>query len=79
MWFVRSFLEGVRNCYEIGVNVSVKYLIRVVFMYGNYDVRNELFGFDFYLGLNKWDSVKLEFFEGIVFKEIIYFVLMDML
>ncbi|CAF2097597.1 unnamed protein product [Brassica rapa] len=79
MWFVRSFPEGVRNCYEIGVNVSAKYLIRAAFMYGNYDARNELPGFDLHLGPNKWDSVKLESSEGTVSKEIIYSVLTDTL
>ncbi|KAF3517164.1 hypothetical protein DY000_02059949 [Brassica cretica] len=79
MWSVRSFPEGVRNCYEIGVNVSAKYLIRAAFMYGNYDARNELPGFDLHLGPNKWDSVKLESSEGTVSKEIIYVVLADTL
>lgn len=79
MWSVRSFPEGVRNCYEIGVNVSAKYLIRAAFMYGNYDARNELPGFDLHLGPNKWESVKLESSEGTVSKEIIYSVLTDTL
>ncbi|KAF8051032.1 hypothetical protein N665_1813s0001 [Sinapis alba] len=79
MWSVRSFPEGVRNCYTISVNISAKYLIRAAFMYGNYDTRNELPGFDLHLGPNKWDSVKLESSVGTVSKEIIYSVLTDTL
>ncbi|KAL0722767.1 hypothetical protein Bca4012_037366 [Brassica carinata] len=79
MWSVRSFPEGVRNCYTVGVNISAKYLIRAAFMYGNYDARNELPGFDLHLGPNKWDSVKLESSVGTVSKEIIHSVLTDTL
>ncbi|KAJ4896665.1 Leucine-rich repeat protein kinase family protein [Raphanus sativus] len=79
MWSVRSFPEGSRNCYTIGVNITAKYLIRAAFMYGNYDTRNELPGFDLHLGPNKWDSVKLESSEQTVSKEIIYSVLTDTL
>ncbi|CAH8311636.1 unnamed protein product [Eruca vesicaria subsp. sativa] len=79
MWSVRSFPEGIRNCYTIGVNISAKYLIRAAFMYGNYDARNELPGFDLHLGPNRWDSVELESSVGTVSKEIIYVVLTDTL
>ncbi|KAJ0250383.1 Leucine-rich repeat protein kinase family protein [Hirschfeldia incana] len=79
MWSVRSFPEGSRNCYTIGANITAKYLIRAAFMYGNYDTRNELPGFDLHLGPNKWDSVKLESSEQTVSKEIIHSVLTDTL
>ncbi|CAD5315265.1 unnamed protein product [Arabidopsis thaliana] len=77
MWSVRSFPEGIRNCYTIAVNSSTKYLIRADFMYGNYDSRNEIPGFDLHLGPNKWDTVELVSPLQTVSKEIIYYVLTD--
>ncbi|ESQ30280.1 hypothetical protein EUTSA_v10011309mg [Eutrema salsugineum] len=79
MLSVRSFPEGIRNCYTVAVNDSTKYLIRAVFMYGNYDSRNEVPEFDLHLGPNKWDTVKLESPLQTVTKEIIHQVLEDTL
>ncbi|KAK9922733.1 hypothetical protein M0R45_031182 [Rubus argutus] len=36
-WSLRSFPEGIRNCYQINVTFGTKYLIRASFYYGNYD------------------------------------------
>ncbi|KAL1220936.1 putative LRR receptor-like serine/threonine-protein kinase [Cardamine amara subsp. amara] len=80
MWSVRSFPEGIRNCYTISVKSSTKYMIRAAFMYGNYDSRNEIPSFDLHLGPNKWDTVKFESSSlQTVSKEIIYYVLTDTL
>uniref|UniRef100_A0A1J3FQB5 non-specific serine/threonine protein kinase n=2 Tax=Noccaea caerulescens TaxID=107243 RepID=A0A1J3FQB5_NOCCA len=79
MWSVRSFPEGIRNCYTISVSNSTKYLIRAAFMYGNYDSRNEIPEFDLHLGPNKWDTVRLESPLQTESKEIIYYVSTDTL
>ncbi|CAN8288260.1 unnamed protein product [Cochlearia groenlandica] len=79
MWSLRSFPEGIRNCYTVAVSNNTKYLIRAAFMYGNYDSRNEIPGFDLHLGPNKWDSVTLDSPKHILSKEIIYYTLTDTL
>ncbi|KAJ9692166.1 hypothetical protein PVL29_011305 [Vitis rotundifolia] len=61
---VRSFPEGTKN-YN-------KYLIRASFMYGNYDSKNQLPEFKLYLGVDEWDTVKLNNSYDIVRKEIIH-------
>ncbi|WZZ30815.1 hypothetical protein YC2023_014216 [Brassica napus] len=48
--FLRYFPDGVRNCYTLDVLQNIKYLIKAVFVYGNYD------GFS----PNKWARVDLE-------------------
>ncbi|KAL5540175.1 hypothetical protein UlMin_045926 [Ulmus minor] len=58
-WSLRSFPEGVRNCYKIIVERGTKYLIRAGFLYGNYDEQNMPPAFDLYLGTDFWGSVKL--------------------
>ncbi|XP_010095925.2 probable LRR receptor-like protein kinase At1g51890 [Morus notabilis] len=55
---LRSFPEGDRNCYKIGVTTGTKYLIRASFFYGNYDGEGMPPTFDLYLGASLWDSVK---------------------
>ncbi|KAL1293055.1 hypothetical protein HN51_053633 [Arachis hypogaea] len=57
--YLRSFPNGMRNCYKISVISGTKYLIRASFLYGNYDGLNELPQFDIHLGSNLWDTVKL--------------------
>ncbi|XP_038896233.1 putative leucine-rich repeat receptor-like serine/threonine-protein kinase At2g19230 [Benincasa hispida] len=56
---LRSFPEGVKNCYtlrpESGKNNN--YLIRAVFVYGNYDGKNSTPVFRVYLGVNLWDTI----------------------
>ncbi|XP_077210748.1 putative LRR receptor-like serine/threonine-protein kinase At1g05700 isoform X1 [Tasmannia lanceolata] len=56
---LRSFPEGIRNCYTLKPVVKGnKYLIRASFMYGNYDGTNKLPVFDVYLGANLWQIMK---------------------
>ncbi|KAB2612920.1 LRR receptor-like serine/threonine-protein kinase [Pyrus ussuriensis x Pyrus communis] len=54
---LRSFPEGIRNCYKINVTSKTKYLIRATFLYGNYDEQNEVPEFEIHLGPNLWDTV----------------------
>ncbi|XP_062104822.1 putative leucine-rich repeat receptor-like serine/threonine-protein kinase At2g19230 [Humulus lupulus] len=59
---LRSFPKGHRNCYTLkpADGKGTKYLIRARFLYGNYDGKMILPGFDLYLGSNKWGSVKVD-------------------
>jgi hypothetical protein len=34
---LRSFPEGIRNCYRVNVTKGTRYLIRATFFHGNYD------------------------------------------
>lgn len=55
---LRSFPEGIRNCYKINVSKGTRYLIRATFFYANYDDQNTAPEFDLYLGANFWATVK---------------------
>ena len=55
--FLRYFPDGARNCYNIRVKPDTKYLIRVCFVYGNYDGFNVVPRFDLYIGPNMWTVV----------------------
>ena len=58
---LRSFPNGTRNCYtlrpEQGKNNN--YLIRAIFVYGNYDGEKQTPVFDLHLGVNEWTTVNL--------------------
>ncbi|BFG24355.1 hypothetical protein CerSpe_106290 [Prunus speciosa] len=70
---LRSFPEGIRNCYKINVTSGIKYLIRAAFLYGNYDGQNKVPDFDLYLGPNLWDSVRFpNASEATTIKELIH-------
>ncbi|KAM3406149.1 hypothetical protein ACQJBY_000286 [Aegilops geniculata] len=58
---LRSFPDGVRNCYMLGSLVSGhKYLFRATFLYGNYDGLNKRpASFDLYIGVNFWTAVNM--------------------
>ncbi|XP_048234247.1 LRR receptor-like serine/threonine-protein kinase IOS1 isoform X2 [Ricinus communis] len=71
---VRSFAEGVRNCYKIGLKKGAKYLIRAEFLYGNYDGQNKAPIFDLYLGSSKWETVDTINSTMIITKEIIHLI-----
>ncbi|CAJ1951039.1 unnamed protein product [Sphenostylis stenocarpa] len=70
--YVRSFPNGVRNCYRINVTSGTKYLIRATFFYGNYDGLNKPPQFDLHLGANLWDTVRFDNASLSTIKEIIY-------
>ncbi|KAL5757670.1 hypothetical protein ACOSP7_020281 [Xanthoceras sorbifolium] len=59
MWWVRSFPEGIRNCYRLNLTRGDKYLIRANFMYGNYDRLDKIPSFDVYIGPNFWGTLIL--------------------
>ncbi|XP_044485430.1 putative leucine-rich repeat receptor-like protein kinase At2g19210 [Mangifera indica] len=72
---VRSFPEGVKNCYTLKVKPlhgNLKFLIRARFMYGNYDGLGQVPSFDLLLEADVWDSVELKDASTIVTKEIIH-------
>ncbi|KAI4999146.1 hypothetical protein ZWY2020_059899 [Hordeum vulgare] len=61
---LRSFPDGLRNCYTLPSTPGKKYLLRAMFIYGNYDRLNKtqdgsLFRFGLHVGVNFWDSVNL--------------------
>lgn len=72
LWNLRSFPEGIRNCYSIKVKRSTKYLIRASFLYANYDGQNSIPEFDLYFGTDFWTTVELEKVEYIIHKEVIH-------
>ncbi|WCJ39654.1 Leucine-rich repeat protein kinase family protein [Euphorbia peplus] len=75
--FLRSFPDGERNCYNVSLARSTKYLIRTIFLYGNYDGLNIFPVFDLYLGPNKWDTVRILNASNPVNKEIIHTPVLD--
>ncbi|XP_027344323.1 LRR receptor-like serine/threonine-protein kinase IOS1 [Abrus precatorius] len=77
MWHLRSFPEGIRNCYKINIKRGSKYLIRANFLYGNYDGLNKLPKFDILIGPNRWDSVNIESASTDVEMEIIHVPSLD--
>ena len=70
---VRSFPDGIRNCYKVNTRKGTKYLIRASFLYGNYDAKNAPPRFDLHLGANFWDSVRMYDSLSSVIKEIVHF------
>ena len=77
MAYVRSFPQGIRNCYRINVTAGIRYLVRATFLYGNYDGLNQLPEFDIHLGVNFWDTAKFDSVIGSVVKEIVHIPLKD--
>ncbi|KAK0598371.1 hypothetical protein LWI29_034055 [Acer saccharum] len=71
---VRSFPEGNKNCYTLNPaqGKDGKYLIRARFMYGNYDGTGSVPQFDLHLGVNIWDTIKLDNTSSIFTTEIIH-------
>ena len=76
-WYVRSFPEGVRNCYKINITRGSTYLIRASFLYGNYDGLNMLPQFDLLLGANRWATVTIYNASLDQFNEIIHVPSLD--
>ncbi|EOA38953.1 hypothetical protein CARUB_v10011370mg [Capsella rubella] len=70
---LRYFPDGTRNCYSLSVTQDTNYLIRAVFVYGNYDGLNIFPRFDLYLGPNLWKTLDLRTTDfGSAVEEIIY-------
>ncbi|ESW22549.1 hypothetical protein PHAVU_005G162300 [Phaseolus vulgaris] len=74
---LRSFPEGKRNCYKINITRGSKYLIRTLFLYGNYDGRNMSPQFDLHLGANLWNTVTIRNASITQSNEIIHVPLLD--
>lgn len=76
---LRSFPGGDRNCYTLrpADGKGAKYLIRARFLYGNYDGKDSLPGFDLYIGANKWGTVKLDNASADTTMEIIHIPTME--
>ncbi|XP_038706279.1 probable LRR receptor-like serine/threonine-protein kinase At1g05700 isoform X2 [Tripterygium wilfordii] len=78
---VRSFPQGTKNCYTLnpiqGKNNS--YLIRAVFLYGNYDGSNVNPKFDLHLDGNFWETVRIDDTSTFVFNEIIHVASRDVI
>lgn len=74
LWTVRSFPDGTKNCYTLrpSPGKNRNYLIRVSFMYGNYDAKGKTPTFDLYLGVNRWDTVVVTDGSSTITKEIIH-------
>ncbi|KAK1576549.1 hypothetical protein Q3G72_014852 [Acer saccharum] len=79
MWSVRSFPEGIRNCYRLNLTTGEKYLIRAYFMYGNYDDANKVPSFDVYIGPNFWKTLNFENASTVNILEIIHVLPSDYL
>lgn len=71
-WHLRSFPEELRNCYRFNLTQGNEYLIRAVFLYGNYDELGNLPKFDLYLGPNKWETISLTNASTVSIKELVH-------
>ncbi|KAK4764750.1 hypothetical protein SAY86_025840 [Trapa natans] len=77
LYYVRSFPDGLKNCYTVAATRGKRYLIRARFMYGNYDSKNQPPQFDLYLGVTYWASIKFKYASDVVDKEIIHVLSSD--
>lgn len=77
LWRLRSFPDGVRNCYKFKLIEGNRYLIRTTFLYGNYDEQGILPVFDLYIGPNKWSTVKARNVSMVIVRELVHVVTSD--
>ncbi|KAF3780994.1 hypothetical protein EJ110_NYTH37708 [Nymphaea thermarum] len=58
---VRSFSQYTRNCSSLGPWTSgSKYIVRASFMHGNYDGLSSVPNFDLYMGMDLWNTIRLD-------------------
>ncbi|KAF7136040.1 hypothetical protein RHSIM_Rhsim08G0229800 [Rhododendron simsii] len=69
---LRSFPQGIRNCYTLPQDGGNKCLIRATFMYGNYDSKNQPPQFALYLDGDQWDTIMFDDASDVVQAEIIH-------
>ncbi|CAM0913920.1 unnamed protein product [Alopecurus aequalis] len=70
---LRSFPSGLRNCYALPTESGEKYLVRMEFLYGNYDGKNSSsLEFDLHLGTNYWDTYQYAGPAGYSWSEAIF-------
>ncbi|XP_062087596.1 LRR receptor-like serine/threonine-protein kinase IOS1 [Humulus lupulus] len=74
---LRSFPEGIRNCYRVNVTKGTRYLIRATFFHGNYDNQNTAPEFDLHIGANLWSTVTFVNVSISSLKEIIHLTSRD--
>ncbi|KAL5822652.1 hypothetical protein ACOSQ4_020552 [Xanthoceras sorbifolium] len=77
LWYVRSFPQNIRNCYNIKVTSGTKYLLRARFMYGNYDSQNKVPEFELHLGPNLWQTIRSYKASSVLNFEIIHVSALD--
>ncbi|KAL5824508.1 hypothetical protein ACOSQ3_020571 [Xanthoceras sorbifolium] len=77
LWYVRSFPQNIRNCYNIKVKTGTKYLIRARFMYGNYNSQNKVPEFELHLGPNLWRTIRSYKASSVLNFEIIHVSALD--
>ncbi|KAF4362109.1 hypothetical protein F8388_023961 [Cannabis sativa] len=79
LWNLRYFPEEKRNCYTLKPELGKghKYLIRARFLYGNYDDKNQIPKFDLHIGVNLWETVKIEDASSTLNLEMIHVSLSD--
>lgn len=77
---VRSFPNETRNCYTLRfLTIGSNYLVRAIFMYGNYDNLNKPPVFDIHLGVNYWDTFNITTADDVYSTEIIVLATADYL
>ncbi|KAE9467885.1 hypothetical protein C3L33_00206, partial [Rhododendron williamsianum] len=69
---LRSFPQGIRNCYTLPQDKGNKCLIRATFMYGNYDSKDQPPEFALYLDGDQWHTVRFNDASDVVRAEIIH-------
>ncbi|KAI8544544.1 hypothetical protein RHMOL_Rhmol08G0305500 [Rhododendron molle] len=69
---LRSFPQGIRNCYTLPQDKGNKCLIRATFMYGNYDSKDQPPEFALYLDGDQWHTVRFDDASDVVRAEIIH-------
>ncbi|XP_076950199.1 putative LRR receptor-like serine/threonine-protein kinase At1g05700 [Bidens hawaiensis] len=76
---LRSFPQNKRSCYILKPKQGKnnRYLIRVWFMYGNYDSKNQTQDFDLYLGADFWGQVYSTDPSDELYREIIHLASSD--
>lgn len=57
---LRYFPEGSRNCYNLTAIQGITYLVRAVFVYGNYDGLKTVPKFDLHIGPNLWTTIDFQ-------------------
>ncbi|XP_062074353.1 putative leucine-rich repeat receptor-like protein kinase At2g19210 [Humulus lupulus] len=75
---LRSFPEGVRNCYAINITKGTRYLILATFFHGNYDNQNTAPEFDLHIGASFWTTVTIGNVSIFQLEEIIHIPLRDL-
>ncbi|XP_016562625.2 LOW QUALITY PROTEIN: senescence-induced receptor-like serine/threonine-protein kinase [Capsicum annuum] len=79
LFTLTSFPQGIRNCYTIRFSQGKgkKYLIRTRFLYGNYDGKSQPPNFDLHLGVDFWDTIKIDNASSPLLREIIHILSSD--